>query len=353
MNAYAEKRENALSDKKDKTGIPAAMKRSFEHSSGFSFDDVRVHYNSEKPAQLYAHAYTQGNEVYVAPGQEKHLPHELGHVVQQKRGTVRPTGELGGVPLNTDKALESGADRIAASVPVQMKTVQRAASDVSLTASSWANVGNAGVNFLNFAGNFTNIIGGFINQHKNRKMQREENNENRTLQREENEKNRTLQGEENEKNRTLQREENEKNRKEKRIEAIEKYADAACEAEEEASVAKYEFDYAADYSKRVEKGAALTKARTKVRRNYKVALSKATGAGENTVEDNGNFSNVNDENIKNALKRAYIADKNVNPSGDIEQVNPKLESEYTQTMQTMKTADSDTGSGEIMEIDID
>lgn len=282
MNAYVEKRENALSDKKDKTGIPAAMKRGFEHSSGFSFDDVRVHYNSEKPAQLHAHAYTQGNEVYVAPGQEKHLPHELGHVVQQKRGTVRPTEELGGVPLNTDKALESGADRIAASVPVQMKTVQRAASDASLTAASWANVANAGVNFFNF-------FGGLYTQHKNREMQRDEN----------------------EKNRNLQKEENEKNRAEKRIGEIEKYADAACEGEEEASVAKYEFDNTQDHDKKTEKGTALTKARYKVKRNYTVALSKAN-AIENIDVDNGNFSKVEDPNIKNALIRAYAADKAVN-----------------------------------------
>ncbi len=111
MNAYLQK-EQAPSQK-DNTGIPAQMKKKFERSSGFSFDDVRVHYNSEKPAQLHAHAYTQGNEVYVAPGQEKHLPHELGHVVQQKSNAVTPTGEISGMPLNDDEAMESGADRLA------------------------------------------------------------------------------------------------------------------------------------------------------------------------------------------------------------------------------------------------
>ncbi len=37
-------------------------------------------------------AYMQGNHIYVAPSQEKHLRHELGHVVQQRQGVVRPTG---------------------------------------------------------------------------------------------------------------------------------------------------------------------------------------------------------------------------------------------------------------------
>ncbi len=111
MNAYLQKEQTP--SQKDNTGIPAQMKNKFERSSGFSFDDVRVHYNSEKPAQLHAHAYTQGNEVYVAPGQEKHLPHELGHVVQQKSNAVTPTGEISGMPLNDDEAMESGADRLA------------------------------------------------------------------------------------------------------------------------------------------------------------------------------------------------------------------------------------------------
>ena len=86
------KKQDEITDtsEKGKTGIPSVMKKSFEQSSGFSFDDVRVHYSSEKPAQLHAHAYTQGNDVFVAPGQEKHLPHELGHVVQQKSNMVKP-----------------------------------------------------------------------------------------------------------------------------------------------------------------------------------------------------------------------------------------------------------------------
>ena len=73
---------------KNKTGIPDSMKSRFEASSGFSFDDVRIHYNSPKPGDMGALAYTRGSQVYIAPGEEKHLPHELGHVLQQKRGIV-------------------------------------------------------------------------------------------------------------------------------------------------------------------------------------------------------------------------------------------------------------------------
>lgn len=72
------------------TGIPNTMKKHFEKNSGYCLNDVRVHYHSDKPTQLQALAYTQGNRIYIAPGQEKHLAHELGHVIQQKKGLSVP-----------------------------------------------------------------------------------------------------------------------------------------------------------------------------------------------------------------------------------------------------------------------
>lgn len=94
------------------TGIPDITKEQFENLSGFSFDDVRVHYNSDKPAQLQALAYTQGNQVYVASGQEKHLGHELGHVVQQKEGRVNPEKSVGNIKINNEAVLENEATRM-------------------------------------------------------------------------------------------------------------------------------------------------------------------------------------------------------------------------------------------------
>lgn len=94
-----------------KTGIPDSLKSQFESKSGYSFDDVRVHYHSEKPARIQALAYTQGNEVYIGPGQERHLKHELAHVVQQKQGIVRADSQVDGQPVNTDESLERAADR--------------------------------------------------------------------------------------------------------------------------------------------------------------------------------------------------------------------------------------------------
>jgi len=96
------------------TGLPDRLKAGVEAMSGFSMDDVRVHYNSPRPAQLQALAFTQGADIHVGPGQERHLPHEAWHVAQQKQGRVRATLQTQGVAINDDSALEREADRIGA-----------------------------------------------------------------------------------------------------------------------------------------------------------------------------------------------------------------------------------------------
>jgi hypothetical protein len=74
-------------------------------------DDVKVHFNSSKPAQLNAHAYAQGRDIHLASGQERHLPHEAWHVVQQKQGRVKPTMQMKGtVNINDEAGLEKEAD---------------------------------------------------------------------------------------------------------------------------------------------------------------------------------------------------------------------------------------------------
>ncbi len=97
--------------KENKTGLPDNLKSGVENLSGQSMDDVKVHYNSPEPASLQAHAYAQGTDIHVAPGQEQHLPHEAWHVVQQKQGRVKPTKQLKGITnINDDTGLEKEAD---------------------------------------------------------------------------------------------------------------------------------------------------------------------------------------------------------------------------------------------------
>lgn len=104
---------NPIQKKENNTGLPDTLKTGVENLSGFSMDDVKVHYNSDKPAQLNAHAYAQGANIHIAPGQEKHLPHEAWHVVQQKQGRVKATMQMkGGIPVSDDQGLEREADEM-------------------------------------------------------------------------------------------------------------------------------------------------------------------------------------------------------------------------------------------------
>ncbi|CAM1362716.1 hypothetical protein TPENAI_30075 [Tenacibaculum litopenaei] len=104
------------------TGLPDQLKSGIEQLSGLDMSDTRVHYNSAKPAQLQAHAYAQGTDIHLAPGQEKHLAHEAWHVVQQKQGRVKATTQLKGkTPINDDAGLEREADVMGAKA-LQMRT---------------------------------------------------------------------------------------------------------------------------------------------------------------------------------------------------------------------------------------
>lgn len=96
------------------SGLPARLKTGVEALSGISMDSVNVHYNSPEPARVEALAYTQGTDIHVAPGQEKHLAHEAWHVVQQQQGRVRPTMQLAGTAINDDSSLEREADSMGA-----------------------------------------------------------------------------------------------------------------------------------------------------------------------------------------------------------------------------------------------
>jgi len=92
------------------TGMPDSMKNQYEAMSGLSLEDVRVHYHSDKPARLGAMACAQGSHIYLGPGQERQLGHELGHVIQQKTGSVRPTGRLLSTDISISSSLEREAD---------------------------------------------------------------------------------------------------------------------------------------------------------------------------------------------------------------------------------------------------
>lgn len=109
---------------RNNTGLPDDLKSGMESLSGVNLDSVRVHYNSPKPAAVQAHAYAQGSHIHLASGQEKHLPHELGHVVQQAQGKVSATTTVAGVAVNDSAQLENEATQMGHAA------LQRKVSDV-------------------------------------------------------------------------------------------------------------------------------------------------------------------------------------------------------------------------------
>lgn len=100
--------------------LPKDLQFGVEQLSGEDLSNVRVHRDSPEPEKLDAHAYTQGEDIHLAPGQEKHLPHEAWHVVQQKQGRVQPTLQKKNALINDNSGLEREADTMGARA-AQMK----------------------------------------------------------------------------------------------------------------------------------------------------------------------------------------------------------------------------------------
>jgi hypothetical protein len=133
------------------TGLPDQLKSGVESLSGLSMDHVKVHYNSAQPAQLNAHAYAQGSDIHVGPGQEQHLPHEAWHVAQQMQGRVQPTAQLqDGTSLNDNAGLEAEATQMgekalqaksapdhAPALPAFMAAHNMAAQRMAIVQAAW------------------------------------------------------------------------------------------------------------------------------------------------------------------------------------------------------------------------
>jgi hypothetical protein len=94
--------------------LPADLQAGLQQLSGEDVSSVNVFYDSPEPARYQAHAVTQGRDIHVAPGREGDVPHEAWHAVQQLQDRVKPTFDMGGVPVNDSPTLENEADRMGA-----------------------------------------------------------------------------------------------------------------------------------------------------------------------------------------------------------------------------------------------
>jgi hypothetical protein len=97
--------------------LPQAVLAKMEAAFGADFSAVRIHVGPQA-SRIGAIAFTTGNDLYFAPGRyqpdsvqgQQLIGHELAHVIQQRQGRVRASGN--GVSVVQDRALEAEADRL-------------------------------------------------------------------------------------------------------------------------------------------------------------------------------------------------------------------------------------------------
>jgi uncharacterized protein DUF4157 len=92
--------------------LPGKLRAGAEALSGISLANVRVHNDSSEPARLGALAFAFGSEIHLAPGQERHLPHEAWHAVQQMQGRAPSAPQMQGGGPAKQPELESEADEM-------------------------------------------------------------------------------------------------------------------------------------------------------------------------------------------------------------------------------------------------
>ncbi len=122
-----------------------ATRTSMEGRFGQSFDDVRVHTDSQasqSAESVGANAYTVGNDIVFRAGQfdtssttgQRTIAHELSHVVQQRAGPVDGTDAPGGIKLSDPSdRFEQAAEQTATEI---MSTPDAAPSTSSTDASA-------------------------------------------------------------------------------------------------------------------------------------------------------------------------------------------------------------------------
>lgn len=100
----------------DSAALPPVLSDAIEARTGISMAGVSVHRNSPVPATIGAHAFAQGADIHLGPGQDSHLAHEAWHIAQQRQGRVPRRRRIDGQPVNDDNHLEHEATAFSATL---------------------------------------------------------------------------------------------------------------------------------------------------------------------------------------------------------------------------------------------
>lgn len=100
-------------------GLPPNVQAQMEGHFKTDLSQLKVKPNSTEANALQAKAFARGSEIHFASGEyqpnttqgKELIGHEVAHTVQQKKGEVKPTGNLNGKAINDNPGLEKAADK--------------------------------------------------------------------------------------------------------------------------------------------------------------------------------------------------------------------------------------------------
>jgi hypothetical protein len=102
-------------DAPSRNGVPLApnLRHLAEARNNLDLSDVRVHVGHEA-THLGAAAFTTRSDIYLAPGNERLVGHELTHLIQQREqgGLVVPALAGSLVELNEQNSVPAGSDSV-------------------------------------------------------------------------------------------------------------------------------------------------------------------------------------------------------------------------------------------------
>lgn len=95
--------------KENNTSLPYSLRSGMEEQSGLSPGDVKLRYNSDKPAELGALTHTWGKPIQLR--QERHLPYKDRQVVMQARDRFYPTLQQKSSGINDERVQRTVGNR--------------------------------------------------------------------------------------------------------------------------------------------------------------------------------------------------------------------------------------------------